>query len=318
MLSTRRQTIDACRAGPTLFAGLPGNEVDLDRLAGYLVTRGFDGGIHAADATLEGVLWIHDGAPGETWFLEAGGTETIFPIEPERELLRDIAASGAVTVFIGRPPTGDVVGRKPSGAPGVAPDDAAPIAAGAASEPPVRQAAGPIASAPPPPLGPPAARAVEPPARPVAAVPDVAAPAPGEHTAIPGEPTAVSGPMIAPWEVPSYGHRTHGDPPTHTVDAPTHPWPAILTEIASRVARHRGQRLAARFLDALAHTLAADGGEVHGERITAPPLPESTWRVIVEAACAPVIAVAGRAFIDRTITAAERAALAREREDGES
>jgi len=38
----------------------------------------------------------------------------------------------------------------------------------------------------------------------------------------------------------------------------------------------------------------------------APELSESTWRIVVEAACAPITAVAGRAFVDRTIAAADR------------
>ncbi len=84
------------------------------------------------------------------------------------------------------------------------------------------------------------------------------------------------------------------------------PWPEILEEVAERVARHRGPRLAARFMSAVGSALAPYGGRVANGRIIAPPLARSTWRVVVETACGPVVAIAGRAFVDRTIAAAER------------
>ncbi|MGH2375912.1 MAG: hypothetical protein ACRDIC_20880 [bacterium] len=84
------------------------------------------------------------------------------------------------------------------------------------------------------------------------------------------------------------------------------PWPAILEEVADRVARHRGPRLAARFMSAVGSALGPYGGRVANGRIIAPPLARSTWRIVVETACGPVVAIAGRAFVDRTIAAAER------------
>ncbi len=102
-------------------------------------------------------------------------------------------------------------------------------------------------------------------------------------------------------------------PDVDAVDDPApQPWPAILEVVADRVARHRGQRLAARFIAALEAALAPYGGRVDGGRIDVPPLPRSTWRVIVETACATVVAVAGRAFVDRTIAAAERDIMRRQ------
>ncbi len=84
------------------------------------------------------------------------------------------------------------------------------------------------------------------------------------------------------------------------------PWPAILEEVAERVARHRGPRLAARFMSAVGSALAPYGGRIADGRIVTPPLARSTWRIVVETACGPVVAIAGRAFVDRTIAAAER------------
>jgi hypothetical protein len=89
-------------------------------------------------------------------------------------------------------------------------------------------------------------------------------------------------------------------------EPPSHPWAAILEDVAERVDRHRGPKLAARFAAALDAALAAHGGRLEGGRIVAPELSESTWRIVVEAACAPITAVAGRAFVDRTIAAADR------------
>jgi hypothetical protein len=94
-----------------------------------------------------------------------------------------------------------------------------------------------------------------------------------------------------------------------SMEPPARPWPAILSDVATRVVRHRGAKLAAQFTAALGRALEEHGGRIDGDRIVAPPLPESTWRGIVEAGCAPITAVAGRAFVDRTIAAAERAVL---------
>jgi hypothetical protein len=94
------------------------------------------------------------------------------------------------------------------------------------------------------------------------------------------------------------------------------PWPEILTGFAQRLARHRGDRLAARFLGSLASALAPHGGRVEDGRVTAPPLPETTWRAVVERACAAIVPVVGRGFVDRTIAAAEQD-LARARTAGD-
>lgn len=94
------------------------------------------------------------------------------------------------------------------------------------------------------------------------------------------------------------------------------PWPAILEEVAERVARHRGPRLAARFMSAVGSALAPYGGRIANGRIIAPPLARSTWRIVVETACAPVVAIAGRAFVDRTIAAAERHITGRTKDSG--
>ena len=94
------------------------------------------------------------------------------------------------------------------------------------------------------------------------------------------------------------------------------PWPEILEEVAERVARHRGPRLAARFMSAVGNALAPYGGRVANGRIVAPPLARSTWRIVVETACGPVVAIAGRAFVDRTIAAAERHVAGAARDPG--
>lgn len=91
--------------------------------------------------------------------------------------------------------------------------------------------------------------------------------------------------------------------------APERPWPQILGDAAARIERQRGARLAGLFLSGLERALSEHGGRIENGAIVAPALPDSVWRVAVEAACAPVAAVAGRAFADRTIAAAERAIL---------
>jgi hypothetical protein len=212
MLETRRHTLDALRRGPALFAGLPGDEVDLDRLAGHLARRGIEGSIYATDGSLEGLLWI-------------------------------ASRGGHISVFVGTPP---------------------------AAAPPV----------------------FEPP-------PDVF---PGE--AFPDEvfPDEDQGATIESVEVPE--EITSAAPAE--VEPPAHPWPSILAEVMARVVRHRGPRLAEQFAAALDRALEPYGGRIEGGRVVAPPLPESAWRGIVEAGCVPVVAVAGRAFVERTIAAAER------------
>jgi hypothetical protein len=86
--------------------------------------------------------------------------------------------------------------------------------------------------------------------------------------------------------------------------------------MAARVVRHRGAKLAGQFAGALAHALGEHGGRLDGDRVVAPPLSETVWRTIVEAACVPIVSVAGRAFVDRTIAAAERAVLERDPDTG--
>jgi hypothetical protein len=112
------------------------------------------------------------------------------------------------------------------------------------------------------------------------------------------EPTAPPGEAGPPEPIVGIG-------PTPAAAPSARPWPRILEGVAERVARHRGQRLAERFTATLAAALAPHGGGAEAGRVWAPPLSEPTWRGIVEAACAPVVAVAGRAFVDRSIAAAE-------------
>lgn len=91
------------------------------------------------------------------------------------------------------------------------------------------------------------------------------------------------------------------------VEPPSRPWALILPEVLALVEKRRGSRLGGRFRSALSKSLADFGGRLQGDRILAPPLPESMWRVAVEAACAPVVAVAGRNFVDMAIAEAEYA-----------
>ncbi len=313
MQQSRRETFETIRAGPALFAGLPGDEVDIDRLMAHLAARGFEGGVCVSDGAGDGVLWIHKGEVDEAWFFDASGHEAVLPGVYGHDLLRDIAARGGVV--------GVVAG---------APDAAPPVT---------------LPNAPPVAVAPPPAPVPEPPPAP----PWVGVPPPVPERESSGEGTpemfievgvpetvpaielrvAETAPVLlvespdaevtAPVRDPeSPPHAQQPDIPTvfelpaapahlPIPDPPTHPWPVILQELAVRVARHRGPRLAALFTSALAKALAEYGGTVEGDRITAPPLPESTWRVIVETACAPIVSIAGRAFTDRTIAAAERA-----------
>ncbi len=135
------------------------------------------------------------------------------------------------------------------------------------------------------------------------------APAPREPAPLEPASSTPAPDMPAPSRTePPRAVKSHASGPgVGTSDEPSpHPWPAILEDVAERVARHRGQRLASRFTTALEAALAPYGGRVANGRISAPPLDRSTWRVVVETACAPVVAIAGRAFVDRTIAAAER------------
>ncbi|MDR7544981.1 MAG: hypothetical protein QN120_12110 [Armatimonadota bacterium] len=101
LIETRRQILDTLRAGPALFGGLPGDLVDLERLAAHLARRGVHAAVHVSDGTSDGVLWIEDGGPAETWFFETGGPEAVFPFSEGRDLLRQIVArGGTVSVYV--------------------------------------------------------------------------------------------------------------------------------------------------------------------------------------------------------------------------
>ncbi|HET8678652.1 MAG TPA: hypothetical protein VFM39_00925 [bacterium] len=264
---SRRATLEALRAGPALVSNLPVEVVDLDRLIAHLVARGFDGGVHIAGTDVEGLLWVYDGAPREVWIFEAGGIEAILQGEPGRDIVRQIATKGgAVSVHPGTAPPHVPLPEL------VVPDVEAPHAV---AEP-----------RPEPPYVPRPAPEPAPPARPEPAAPYAVVGSTGSRTPTP--PAEVV-PQTPPEEDPS-----------------PLPWPEILEEVAERVARHRGPRLAARFMSAVASALAPYGGRVANGRIIAPTLARSTWRIVVETACGPVVAIAGRAFVDRTIAAAER------------
>ncbi|MBM3469420.1 MAG: hypothetical protein FJX73_01305 [Armatimonadetes bacterium] len=211
----RIQCNEAIQAGAALFAGMCGDEVDLDLLVAYLAARGFDGGVIVGDQEADGVLWFQEGTPREVWVFEAGDIPEVLLNGPGRNRLRDLAARGGqVSVVACEPPT-------------------------------------------------------------------------------------------VPPEFLDSSDEQEPQPAVAT-EPPAHPWPVILEHVAVRVARSRGPRLAAQFAAALNRALERHGGGMDGERVHAPQLPESTWRVIVEAACAPVVAIAGRAFTDRTIAASER------------
>jgi hypothetical protein len=284
--------LDALRAGPALFAGLPGDEVDLQRLAAHLATRRFDGGVYVTDSMREGVLWVRDGAADEAWLFEADGHEAILPPEDARELLQDIADHGAVSVLAGIPLLHETV--------------ALPAAEGVA---PFVTPAPPLAQ---PPVGPPSPWS--------AAVPVVHSAVAAAPATIPVErarPDAPVTPHAPPIPAPIPDAPAAAMPQvSHVHEAPsvveepsTHPWPLILQDVAARVAKHRGPRVAALFAHALGRALGSVGGRLHDGRVEAPPMSDSLWRSIVEEACEPVVAIAGRAFTDRTIAAAERAIL---------
>jgi hypothetical protein len=309
MLETRRHILDALRDGPALFVGLPGDEVDLDRLAAHLTERGIDAGVYATDGSLEGLLWIQQGAVGDTWFFEAGGQEAVLPVTTSRDLLLDIAArGGAISVHVGTQPglaSQLAAAQEPplfmfSTRPSVTYETSVSVHDVA---PAVRE---PVLS------GDPAAHGT----RFDGTVPAHGAPA--DVTVESGVPASVEPAPVDETTLPDVSlPADEASPGAVSMEPPSHPWPAILAEMAARVVRHRGPKLAAQFAAALGKTLADHGGRIDGDEIFAPPLPESTWRAIVEAGCAPIVAVAGRAFVDRTIAAAERAVLDTETHLGE-
>lgn len=288
MIRTRRNTFETIREGPALFAGLPGDEVDVDRLVAHLAARRFDGGVCVSDRAGDGVLWIRDGEADEAWFFDASGHEAVLPGVYGHDLLRDIAARGGLI--------GVVVGAPEFGPPAIT-----------APEPPeVSQVfdAGPAAVVPPQWVGEPSKPAATPvpPPEPATGAPPRPAPA-AAAPQIP--PPAVHAPVLQP--EPLIPTSLPDDEMPVIPEPPSHPWAGVLQEVGTRVVRHRGPRLAALYTSALAKALAEHGGRMERDRIVAPPLSESTWRVIVEAACAPIVSIAGRAFTDRTIAAAERA-----------
>lgn len=274
---SRRAALEALRAGPALVANLPVDVVDLDRLVAHLVARGFDGGVHIAGAGVEGLLWVYDGAPREAWIFEAGGIEAVLQGEPGRDIVRQIATKGgAVSVHPGSPPAPTLPAVP------VVPEAETTARAEPAPPPEPQYVSIPVPKPPREPVRP-------------APVESYAA----SHAAVSATQPPGDVAQIPPEEDPS-----------------PLPWPAILEEVAERVARHRGPRLAARFMSAVGSALAPYGGRIAGGRIVAPPLARSTWRIVVETACGPVVAIAGRAFVDRTIAAAERHVTGGTRETG--
>ncbi len=284
------------------MAGLPGDEVDVERLVAHLVAYGFSGGVHLADHETEGLLWVNDGAPGDVWFFEAGGSEAALTGVLGHDLFHQMASrGGVVSVFVGHAP-------QPNGLPGVltASDDGEAPAVDAGPAPPTVAAAAPVGG-PTPVLDPPPVheevRAPEPGRpEPEPSRPRRTAPEPPRASPVPSRPAPPTESQPAEASIQTAAPRTEPTIP----EPPSHPWAAILEDVAERVARHRGPKLAARFTAALESALAAQGGRMVDGRIVAPGLSESTWRIVVEAACAPITAIAGRAFVDRTIAAAER------------
>jgi hypothetical protein len=316
MLETRRQVLDALRDGPALFAGLPGDEVDLDRLAAHLAEFGIDGGIYATDGSLEGLLWIQEGAPGETWFFEAGGQEAVLPVTTSRDLLLDITArGGTISVYVAAQPGGPPL-------PFTTADEPPPFMFTAGPqgvrEPPTvvyepARASEPAAPEPPAPAAEQTAEQIAEALLRTLGTAAVTAPALETEAQMPGgvagEPAVLRGAAAGADAPHEPSGAAVGEPPAHR-------WPEILSEMMARVVRHRGPKLGAQFSAALEKALAEHGGRVEGDWVIAPPLPESVWRVVVDAGCAPIVAVAGRAFVDRTITSAERAVLETDRSSG--
>lgn len=272
----RRQALEALRAGPALVTDFPGDAVDVDGLLAHLIARGFEGGIYLADLEMESLVWVHDGAAQDAWFFDVEGGEAVLPGLSGHDLFREMAANGSMlSVYVGEPP--DVAIGQTAGPPSAAPATVFQVPGSTA--PPES----PEAPAVPAGHAPPAADA------PVVERPGVESAPERIVATVATEPA-----LVAPAPVP----------PAPVAEPSPRPWPRILEGVAERVARHRGQRLAQRFIATLAAALAPHGGRVDGERIFAPPMSEAAWRTIVEAACAPIVAVAGRAFVDRSIAAA--------------
>ncbi len=284
------------------MAGLPGDEVDVERLVAHLVAYGFAGGVHLADHETESLLWVHDGAPRDVWFFEAGGSEAALTGVLGHDLFHQMAArGGVVSVFVGRAP-------QPAMMLGTltATDEAETPAIDAGLPPPTVAAAAPVGVSTPLLDPPPVHEEVRVP-EPRLAEPERSRPR-RDGAEPPRASPEPSRPAPPPESQPAEANVRTAAPRTEPTipEPPSHPWAAILEDVAERVARHRGPKLAARFTAALESALAAQGGRIEDGRIVAPGLSESTWRIVVEAACAPITAIAGRAFVDRTIAAAER------------
>jgi hypothetical protein len=345
----RRQALEVLRAGPALVTGFPGDAVDIDGLLAHLIGSGFEGGIYLADLEMESLVWVHRGEAQDAWFFDVDGGEAVLAGAGGHDLFREMAANGSMlSVYVGAPPDvafGQAAGP-PSGAPAtvfkvpgqtivtspVAPPPPQPVVEVSTVDVPAlgSQAADPVVISPPPPS---AAAAPAPPAVTPTAVEPVAAEAPvvESQPIVPPPVEAVSTPSVSKIAPPApeplaKKKRPAPDPaaepevavppqPLPAIDPPApvepsrRPWPRTLEGVAERVARHRGQRLAQRFTATLAAAIAPHGGRLEGTRVVAPPMSEAAWRVIVEAACEPIVAVAGRAFVDKTIAAAEREAV---------
>jgi len=287
----RRQALEVLRAGPALVTDFPGDAVDIDGLLAHLIGRGFEGGIYLADLEMESLVWVHEGEAQDAWFFDVDGGEAVLAGAGGHDLFREMASNGStLSVYVGAPP--DVAFGQAAGPPSAAPATVFKVPGQSlvtsqsipAVEPAVMSE---VVTAPP---------VVEP----VASPPKEAGPV---------APVSEAPPAPAREAPPARAREAPVAPatePVAPVEASPRPWPRTMEGVAERVARHRGQRLAQRFTSALAAALAPHGGRVDGSRVYAPPISEAAWRVIVEAACETIIAVAGRAFVDRTIAAAER------------
>jgi len=341
----RRQALEVLRAGPALVTGFPGDAVDIDGLLAHLIGRGFEGGIYLADLEMESLVWVHQGEAQDAWFFDVDGGEAVLAGAGGHDLFREMASNGSMlSVYIGAPP--DVAFGQAAGPPSDAPatvfkvpghtivtsplvalpevQPAVEVSAVEVVPPPESKPADPVVTNAPSLPGV-AASGVAPAAAPAATRPIVetkpvvprpaeAAPtAPAARIAPPApEPLAKKKPPARPAPEPPAEPLVAALPavePAAPVESSTRPWPRTLEGVAERVARHRGQRLAQRFTATLAAAIAPYGGRVEGTRVVAPPMSEAAWRVVVEAACDPIVAVAGRAFVDKTIAAAEREAI---------
>lgn len=263
----RRQALEVLRAGPALVTDFPGDAVDIDGLLAHLIGRGFEGGIYLADLEMESLVWVHEGEAQDAWFFDVDGGEAVLAGAGGHDLFREMASNGStLSVYVGAPPD---------------------VAFG--------QAAGPPSAAP--------ATVFKVPGQSLVTSQSIPAVEPAEMSEVVTAPPVVEPVASPPKEAAPVAPATE---PVAPVEASPRPWPRTMEGVAERVARHRGQRLAQRFTSALAAALAPHGGRVDGSRVYAPPISEAAWRVIVEAACETIIAVAGRAFVDRTIAAAER------------